>query len=126
AGACGRVEPGDQALRGGLLVTRRAVDLAGEKKAGEPLGFERRHELARVDVVVLDGVAGPDHPGVLEPRDRRYQGKLNVVRQRSRDAVRINRRIVEPLGLEKNLMAVAVAEPDDLVLDRRTIARPTA
>ena len=51
---------------------------------------------------------------------------LHLARQRSRDAVGIDRRIVEPFGLKENLVAVAFAEPHDLVLDRRTIARPAA
>ena len=34
--------------------------------------------------------------------------------------------IVEPFRLQKNLMAVALAEFDDLVFDRRTIARAAA
>ena len=52
--------------------------------------------------------------------------QLHLLRQRGRDAVRIDRRIVEPLGLEKDLVPVALAEAHDLVLDRRAIARSAA
>ena len=52
--------------------------------------------------------------------------RLGLRRQRGRNAVRIDGRIVDALGFEKDLMAVAVGEADDLVLDRRTIARAAA
>src|SRR5438309_2177448 len=57
----------------------------------------------------------------LEPRDRPDERLLNIGRQRSRDAVGINQRVAQPLRFEKDLMAVAVAEPLHLVFDRRAI-----
>src|SRR6516165_1352579 len=83
-------------------------------------------KLPRIDVVVFDGVAGPDHPGPLQPRDGREDCELNLLRQRGRDPVRIDGGVVQALGLEKNLMPVTIAELDDLVLDRWAIARSGA
>ena len=60
------------------------------------------------------------------PGMRRDHGALDVLGQRGRDAVRIDRGVVEPLRLEENLVPVALAEAHDLVLDRRAIARPAA
>ena len=46
--------------------------------------------------------------------------------QRGRDAVGIDRLVVEPLGLQEDLMPRLVGEADDLVLDRGAIARAPA
>ncbi len=54
------------------------------------------------------------------------QRPLHLLGQRGRDAVRIDRRVVEALGLEENLVPVALAEAHDLVLDRGAIARAAA
>jgi hypothetical protein len=57
-------------------------------------------------VVVLDGIARPDDPRVLEPGNRGNQRRLDLLRQRGRDAVRIDRVVVEALRLEEDLVAV--------------------
>src|SRR6266702_1445277 len=126
SGSLSRIEPGDQALPRRFLVPGRAVDLAGQEQAHDALGLQRRLKLSRIDMVVFDGVAGPHHLRALEPGNRRQQLPLHFFRQRRRDSVGIDRRIVQALGLEKNLMSVALAEADDFVLDRRTIARTAA
>ena len=77
-------------------------------------------------MVVFDGVARPHHARLFEPRNGRHQRELHVLRQRGRNAVRIDRGVVETFRLEENLMAVALAEADDLVLDRGAIARAAA
>src|ERR1700678_516464 len=58
---------------------------------------------------------------MLEARNRRHERGLRLRGLRGRNAVGIDGRIVDALGLEKNLVAVAVGETDYLVLDRRTI-----
>src|SRR5262249_59192624 len=45
---------------------------------------------------------------------------------RGGNPVRIDSGVVQALRLEEDLVAVAVAELDDLVLDRRAVARPAA
>ena len=77
-------------------------------------------------MVVFDGVAGPDDARLFETRDRRDHRALHLFGQRGRDAVRIDGVVVETFRLEKDLMPVALAEAHDLVLDRRTVARPAA
>ena len=47
-----------------LFVSGRAVDLAGQKQAGDALGLKRARELRRLDEVVLDRVPWPQHHGV--------------------------------------------------------------
>src|SRR5205823_2490324 len=58
-----------------------------------------------------------------EARNSRDQRALDLLGERGRDAVGIDGGIVEPFRLEEDLVAVALAEAHDLVLDRRAIAR---
>src|SRR3569623_502509 len=120
------VRTGDEALHRGLLIAARAVDLAGEVQALHAPRLERRLDLARIDEVVLDRVTRPRHLRALEAGDRADERELDVERQRRRDPVRIDLRRVDALGLEVDLVAVFVRKPDDLVLDRRAVARPGA
>ena len=48
----------EQALCGGFFVAGGAVDLSGEEEALDGFGFKAGFEVARVEVVVFDGVAG--------------------------------------------------------------------
>lgn len=116
----------DQSLRRRFLVAGRAVDLSGEVEPGDRLRLERGLERARIEVVVLDGVAGPRNHGTLEAPDRAHELPLHVEGQAGRDAVRVHLDSVEPLGLDEDLVALAIGEAHHLVLDRRTIARPHA
>ena len=126
AGPRRRVEPGHQALRGSLFVTGGAVDLASEEKSADTARFQRGHQLAWIDVVVLDRVARADHPRFCQPRNARHQRELDVLGQRGGNPVGIDGRVVEPFGFKKNLVAVAFAEAHDLVLDRGAITRSAA
>src|SRR6202022_2641100 len=115
-----------QALRSRLFVARRAVDLARQEKPGNSLGLKRGRELARVDIVVLDRITRPAHDGVLEPGNGGEQRPLDVLRQRGRDPVRVDRVVVETLGLEEYLMAIAMGEADGLPLARGAVAGRSA
>ena len=123
AGRQSRIDPGQQALGGGFLVTRGAVDLAGEIEAGQPLDRQRRPQLARIDVVVFDRVARTPDLDPLQAGDRAQERLLDLGGQGGRDAVGIDGIVVQPLGLQEDLVAGAVGEADDLVLDRRAVAR---
>ena len=74
-------------------------------------------------MIVFDGVTRSHHLGALQPRDGLQHGELDVLRQRGRDAVGIDGEIVQSFGLQEDLVPVTLAEPDDLVLDRGTVAR---
>ena len=77
-------------------------------------------------MVIFHRIAGLEDLGALQPRHRADHRQLHVLGQRGRDAVRIDGRIVQPLGLEEDLVAVAIGEAMDLVLDRRAVTRPDA
>src|SRR5688572_14388938 len=99
------VEPGDDALPRGLLVSRGAVDLPGEEKAGEGAKLERGVELSRRTVVVLDGVSGPRHPHVLEPADGAEDLELYRGGERRGQAVDVQLGGVVSFRLEEQLVS---------------------
>src|ERR1700760_2886751 len=110
------IDPREKALAASLFVARGAVDLASEVEAREALDLESGCQLARIDIVILDGVARPLDDNSFEPRHRFQKRLLDLDGQRSRDAIRIDRVVVEALGLEENLMRRAVGESHDFVL----------
>src|SRR6266850_4291188 len=73
-----RIQAGEQALRRGFFVTRRAIDLAGEIESLQRLRFERGVEIPRVEIVVLDCVAGPYEVRFLQAPDRMHKIQLHV------------------------------------------------
>src|SRR6185503_60182 len=87
---------------------------------------ERRKELRGGDEVVLDRVARPDHPCVLQTGDRREDLELDLFGQARGEAVDVEVVDVAPLRLDEDLMRGLVREANDLVLDRRAVARPDA
>ena len=121
--AC-RIDSRQQPLRRSFFVARRAVDLPGEKKPRHRLGFQAVLEIARIEIVVFDGIAGARDMGVLEPADGAHQSQLNIKRQTGRDPLRIDLMSIEAFRLEKNLVAILAGKSVDLVLDRWTVARP--
>src|SRR3954464_5574631 len=79
--------------------------------------------MARVEVVVLDGVAWTHEVRILQAANRVHEFKLDVERQAGRDAVRVKLARGKALRLQEDLMAGLAGEAVDLVLDRRAIAR---
>ena len=120
------VEARDQPLPRRLFVAGGAVDLSRQEQARQALGMEGGVEFARIDVIVLDGVAGPHDTRALQPRDGGDDASLNRLRQRRRDAVRIDDRVVETFRLEEDLVSLAVAEANHLVFDRGAVAGTAA
>ena len=117
------VDAGHQALAGGFFVAGGAVDLAAEEQAGDLARLERALEFSGIDRVVLDGVAGAQHLGVFEAGNRLQDRQLHFDRQRSAHAVDVNLVRVQAFGFEEELVHFLVGELDDLVFDRRAVAR---
>ena len=117
-----RVQSGHQSLGGRLLVAGGAVDLAREEQTPRPAGLQRRKQLPRIDVVVLDGVSRPRHLRPLEPRNGLQQRRLRVPGEGGGYPVGIDRVVVQPLRLEEDPVRAPVAEAHDLVLDGGAIA----
>src|SRR5436305_1076877 len=83
-------------------------------------------KLARIDIVIFDGIARPEDARGLKAGDGCDEGLLDFFGQGSRDAVWIHGRVVQALGLEENLVRAALSKAMDLVLDRRAVARARA
>jgi len=95
-GACQqcRVQAGDNPLRCRLFITRGAVDLASQKQSAQAFGLQGRIELARVNMVIFDGIARSDHAHPLQSWDGCKKGELDFLGKRSGDAVRIDRGVI--------------------------------
>ena len=116
--------PGHQSLARSLFIAAGAVDLTGEIQPRNLLGLQRALQLGGIDGVVLDGVARAQHLGVLQAGDRLDDRQLHLDRQRGAHAVDVDLVRVQALGLEEELVHFLVGKLDDLVFDRRAIARP--
>ena len=117
-----RIDTGEDSLRRRFLVAGRAIDLPRKEQARDRLRFQRRFQVARVVVVVLDGVTRAQDMRLLQPPYAAHELDLHIQGQARRDSVRIKLVGGQPLGLEKNLVALFGGKPMDLVLDRRAIA----
>ena len=126
AGQQGGVESGEQALGRRFFVAGGAVDLTGQEQPGDPARLQAAVEGARVDVVVLDRIARLQHDRPLEPRDLPQHRRLDRAGQGGRDAVGVDRRVVQPLRLKEDLVPLAPGETHHLVLDRWAVARAAA
>src|SRR5439155_10150024 len=96
------------------------------KQSGDALAFEPSRQLRRLNEVVLDGVAWTQQHRILEPWQRVHEIALHVARQRHRKPVDVNLARLDTLRLQKDLMALLLGEPHNLVLERRAIARADA
>ena len=121
-----RVDAGDQALRRCFFVPDVPLICPARNSPATPLRLEPPRQLGRLNEVVFDGVAGPQQHGVLEPRQRVHEIRLNVARQAHREAVDVDLARVHAFRLEKNLVPLLVREADDLVFERRAIPRTDA
>src|SRR4051794_21502768 len=118
-----RVDAGNESLRGRLLISRCAVDLPGEKQPRDALRLETTIELGGLNKVVLHRISGTEHDGVLEAGKRAHEILLDIARQTHRKAVHVDFAGRNALGFEIDLVAFAIREPNDLVLERRAVAR---
>src|SRR6185437_2604064 len=111
------------ALRRGFLVAGRAVYLAGAVETRQALDLQRRRQLARIAIVILDGVAVAARAHRREGRNGPQEQILRRLRDRSGDAVGIDGVVVHALRLKKYLVTGPVGEPHHLVLNRGAVAR---
>ncbi len=122
-GAAGGVESGEQTLCRGLFVAGGAVDLARTEEAGQALAFETEMEVARVEVVVLDGITGAQEDGVLQAAHTAHQFHLHGKRQAGGDAIGIDFVGIEAFRLQKDLVGALGGEAHDLIFDGRAVTR---
>ena len=119
----GSLEPRDQPLRGGFLIAGGAVDLACAIEPGDCAQLQIGRQCARIDVIILHRVTRLHDHRRRAARHCAHDMLLHIGGERGADPVGIDHVGVQPLGLEEHLMALAVAEAVNLVLDRGAIAR---
>src|SRR6185295_13150661 len=115
-----------QPLCGGFLIARGPVDFTSEVQAGNCPGLESALQRSRIEVVVLDRIAGPDNVSRFETPHRTHRVPLHVKWQRRGDAVWVDLVGGKALRLEEDLMACLVGKAIDLVLDAWAVARADA
>ena len=98
------IDAREQPLRTGLFVSGGAVYLAREVQVFQVLCFKRGAEVARVEVVILDRIAGLRDHRILKADDRMHEALLDLERHARRDAIRVNEVRRQPLGFDKNLV----------------------
>src|ERR1019366_2147884 len=86
-GAPRRVRTREQALRGGPFVAGRTVDLTGEIQAADKLALQAVLQIAGIEKIVFDRIAGPGNVRGFEPLDGPYEFALHVERQTRGNAV---------------------------------------
>ena len=121
AGGARRIQARQQSLCGGFFVAGGAVDLAGEIEPAEALGFERGTQVARIEIVVLDRIAGPREVRLFEAGNAAHELLLDVERQAGRDAVRIDLVGVQAFRFDEDLVRSALGKTLHLVFDRGAI-----
>ena len=122
----GDVQGGPEALGRGFLITGGAVDLPGQPEPRHVFAFQCGAQLHGVHVIVFDGVARPDHDRALQAGDAAQHGHLHVQGQAGGNAVGIDLRAVQALGLQKNLMPFPLGKAGHLVLNGGAVTRAYA
>ena len=89
-------------------------------------GFKVAFERARVKVVVLNGVAGPQNVGVFKALHGAHQVVLHIKGQTGGNAVGVKLVGGQAFRLQKNLVAFFVCKAVDFVFNARAIARAHA
>ncbi|MNN44687.1 hypothetical protein D3C81_1589900 [compost metagenome] len=122
---CG-VGSGEQTLGAGFFVTGGAVDLPGEEQTADHFGFQAVLQVARIEVVVLDGVARAHDVCVFHAADRLHDLQLHIERQGCGYPVRVQLVRGQTFRFDEDLVAFLVGKAMNLVFDRRAVTRTDA
>ena len=79
-------------------------------------------QLTGIHRIVFNGVAGADHFGMFQTRNRCDHRFLNVCGHAGGHAVHVNLVGIEAFRLQKDLMGFLIGEFYELILNRRAIA----
>src|SRR4029434_1061650 len=98
------IQAGYHSLSCGLFIASRAVDLASKEKPRYGFNLKRWVKLCRWEEVVLNGIAGSRHPHVCQAGDSAEDCELDCGRKRCRQAVDVQFRGIQSLGLQQKLI----------------------
>src|SRR5262249_21500677 len=119
----GRIDAGHESLGGRLLIARSPVELTGQIQPCDALRLQTPSEFCRLNEVVLDGIARPQHYAIFESGERANELGLDISREAHGEPVHVDLPGVDPLWLEEDLVTLLLGESRNLVLERRAIAR---
>src|SRR6185312_3676963 len=94
-----RIQSSRQALGGRFFISCRAIDLTAEKQTGQLTHLETLVQMPWIDEFILDRVARLNDLRMLKPGNAANQLLLHLARERRRNAVWIDKPIVEALWL---------------------------
>ena len=117
------IDPGDQSLCRRLFIAGASVKLAGTEQAGDIFKFQGKRQRSRINTVILNRVCVPHDLRMFQSRYRTVHRDLHILRKRARHTSNIHFIRVDALRLNKYLMAFLIRKPDNLILNRRTVAR---
>ncbi len=104
SGKPGGIEARHQPLGCRLLIPGRTVDLPGQEQPLQGLDLEPMGQFARVHMVILDGIAGALDGDLAKAGNCPDEGLLHLFGQGGRNAVGIDRRVIEALRLQEDLV----------------------
>ncbi len=87
-----------------LFVTCGAIDLPGEEQILQVLVFHVGLQIARIEVIVFDGITWAHDMSLLKTLHRTDDLDLYIERQAGRNAVRVEFVRTQTLGLNEDLM----------------------
>ena len=122
----GGVQTRQQALRSGLLIAGRAVELPRAVDAAHDLAFQRGLERRGVHAVILDGVGRAHDFEMLKPGNRAVHLVLHGLGQAGRETLQVHFLGVLAAWLHKDRVALLLFKADDLVLNGRAVPRADA
>ena len=108
------IDPGDQALGGGLLVPRRAIDLPAVVQALDPLGRQRAVELSTGDRIVFDRITGAHDLCIAQGRDGAQRSDLDRFRHAGKEPLHIDLTGLPSFRLEEKGVPLLVGKTDQL------------
>ncbi len=118
------VDPREESLPRRLFVSGGSVGLSGNEQPLDELALQIGIQLPRIDVIIFHGVSRTHDHHFLEAVDGVQELVLHLLRKGRGYPVQVHLLGIQPLRLDKNLMPCPVGEPDNFVLDRRTVPGP--
>jgi hypothetical protein len=120
------IQARQQTLGAGFFIARRAVDLAGKVEPGDEFRFKTRFQIARIEEIVLDGVARARDVRVFETGHGLHEGLLHLEGQAGGNAVGVDLVGIQAFGLHEDLVGVLVGKAFHLVFYGGAVARTHA
>ena len=120
---CG-VDPGVEALGGGLFVARGAIDLSSEVEVWDLWEGEALIEGTRVNAVVLNGIGIGREVSLLQTWNGADQLPLDLLRERVGETIWVAPWAIRALRLQDDVVPSPIAKLDDFILNTWAISDP--